>query len=75
LFNRAKDILRLIFPEVGPGLENQGAVIVSVVRRGEWDAIRDFTSSSSLFRYQVYSVVFRQVYVAQDSYKGDFCLD
>jgi len=41
--------LRLIFPEVGPGLENQGAVIVSVVRRGEWDAIRDFTSPSSLF--------------------------
>jgi len=55
LFNRAKDILRLIFPEVGPGLENQGAVIVSVVRRGEWDAIQDFTSPSSLFRCQVYS--------------------
>jgi len=35
LFNRANDILRLIIPGVGPGLENQGAVIVSVVRRGE----------------------------------------
>ena len=34
LFNRAKNILRLIFPEVGPGLEDQAAVIVSVVRRG-----------------------------------------
>jgi len=35
LFNRAKDVLGLIFPEVGPGLENEGAVVVSVVRRGE----------------------------------------
>jgi len=55
LLNRAKDNLRLIFPEVGPGLENQGAVMVSVVKRGEWDAIRDFTSPSSLFRCQVYT--------------------
>jgi len=43
LFNRVKDILRLIFPEVDPGLEDQGAVIVFVVRRGEWDAIRNFS--------------------------------
>jgi len=46
--------LGLIFPEVGPGLENQKAVIVSVIRRGEWDAVRDFTSPSSLSRCQIY---------------------
>jgi len=31
--------LELIFPEVGPGLENQGAVVASVMRRGVWDTL------------------------------------
>ena len=68
LFNRAKDILGLIFPVVGPGLENQGAVIVSVVRRGEWDAIRDFTSPSSCFAAKFTASCSWQVYVARDTF-------